>query len=85
MHRRVKKQRLAHASHLWAFSALTASPGTHAHYQRRRTTGDGHTAALRHLSNRLLGCFHHCLQTRQLYRETTAFTPPQPQQLPTAA
>ncbi|WP_413540548.1 hypothetical protein [Salinispora tropica] len=81
----MKKQRLAHASHLWAFSALTASPGAHAHYQRRRTTGDSHTAALRHLSNRLLGCFHHCLQTRQLYRETTAFTPPQPQQLPTAA
>ncbi len=84
MHRRVKNQRLAHASHLWA-SALTASPGAHAHYQRRRTAGDGHTAALRHLSNRLLGCLHHCLQTRQLYQETTAFTPPQPQQLPTAA
>ncbi|WP_329019721.1 IS110 family transposase [Micromonospora rifamycinica] len=43
------------------------------------------TAALRHLSNRLLGCLHHCLQTQQLYQETTAFTPPQPQQLPTAA
>lgn len=85
MHRRVKNQRLAHASHLRAFSALTASPGTHAHYQRRRTAGDGHTAALPHLSNRLLGCLHHCLQTRQHYQETTAFTPPQPQQLPTAA
>jgi hypothetical protein len=36
MHRRVKNQRLAQAGHLWAFSALSASPGARAHYQRRR-------------------------------------------------
>jgi transposase len=83
MHRRVKNQRLAHAGHLWAFSALSASHGAHTHYQRRRTAGDGHTAALRHLFNRLLGCLHHCLQHRQLYHEATAFTPAHP--LPTAA
>jgi transposase len=74
-HRRVKNQRLATAGYLWAFAALTASPGAHAHYQRRRATGDAHTAALRNLFNRLLGCLHHCLQTRQLYKETAAFGP----------
>ena len=72
-HRRVKNQRLATAGYLWAFAALTASPGAWAHYQRRRAAGDAHTAALRNLFNRLLGCLYHCLQTRQPYQESTAF------------
>jgi transposase len=72
-HRRVKNQRLATAGYLWAFAALTASPGAWAHYQRRRAAGDAHTAALRNLFNRLLGCLYHCLQTRQLYQESSAF------------
>jgi transposase len=66
-HRRVKNQRLATAGYQWAFAALTASPGAHDHYQRRRAAGDAHAAALRNLFNRLLGCLHHCLQTRQSY------------------
>lgn len=33
--RRVKNNRLAAAGYVWAFSALTASPGTRAHYDRR--------------------------------------------------
>lgn len=74
MHRRVKNQRLATAGYQWAFSALTASPGAHAHYQRRRQAGDSHTAALRNTFNRLLGCLHHCLRTRQPYQEAAAFT-----------
>ncbi|WP_328601329.1 IS110 family RNA-guided transposase [Actinomadura physcomitrii] len=73
MHRRVKNQRLATAGYQWAFSALTASPGAHAHYQRRRQAGDSHTAALRNTFNRLLGCLHHCLHTQQPYQEATAF------------
>jgi transposase len=72
-HRRVKNQRLATAGYQWAFAALTASPGACAHYQRRRDAGDAHAAALRNLYNRLLGCLHHCLQTRQLYQEHAAF------------
>lgn len=85
MHRRVKNQRLAHAGHLWAFSALSSSPGARAHYQRRRDTGDAHTAALRNLFNRLLGCLHHCLQRQRHFREDTAFTPPrQPAPVATA-
>jgi transposase len=75
-HRRIKNQRLATAGYQWAFAALTASPGAHAHYQRRRAAGDAHPAALRNLFNRLLGCLHHCLQTRQPYQEHAAFTPP---------
>ena len=39
IHRRIKNQRLAATGYLWAFAALTASPGARAHYDRRRTTG----------------------------------------------
>jgi transposase len=83
-HRRVKNQRLATAGYLWAFAALTASPGAHAHYQRRRAAGDAHTAALCNLFNRLLGCPHHCLQTNQPYQETAAFVPPKQPDQPAA-
>ena len=72
-HRRVKNQRLAAVGYVWAFSALTASPGARAHYDRRKTTGDRHTAAQRNLFNRLLGCLHHCLHTQQHYNEQIAF------------
>jgi hypothetical protein len=73
MHRKVKNQRLAAVGYVWAFAALTASPGARAHYNRRRERGDRHTAAQRNLFNRMLGCLHHCLQTRQTYAEQTAF------------
>jgi transposase len=75
--RKVKNQRLAAAGYVWAFATLTSSPGARAHYDRRRKTGDRHTAAQRNLFNRLLGCLHHCLQTRQPYSEHNAF-PTQP-------
>ena len=76
LHRRVKNQRLAAAGYLWVFSALTASPGARAHYDRRKAAGDRHTAAQRNLFGRALGCLHHCLATGQHYDEATAF--PQP-------
>jgi transposase len=82
-HRRVKNDRLAAAGYLWAFSALSASPGARARYDRRRDAGDGHAAAQRNLFGRLLGCLHHCLATRQHYDETTAF--PTPATTPAAA
>ena len=72
-HRRVKNNRLAAAGYIWAFSALTASPGARAHYDRRRDAGDRHAAAQRNLFGRLLGCLHHCLITGQEYDEATAF------------
>ncbi len=85
LHRRVKNQRLAAAGYLWAFSALTSAPGARAHYDRRRAAGDRHAAAQRNLFNRLLGCLHHCLQTRQRYDEATAFPTTQTEELTAAA
>jgi transposase len=71
--RRVKNNRLNAAGYTWAFSALTASPGARAHYDRRREDGDRHAAAQRNLFGRLLGCLHHCLAAGCEYDETTAF------------
>jgi transposase len=82
-HRRVKNNRLNAVGYLWAFAALTASPGARAHYDRRRDDGDRHAAAQRNLFGRLLGCLHHCLTTGQHYDEATAF-PARPNQ-PAAA
>ena len=73
LHRRIKNQRLAAAGYVWAFAALTASPGARAHYDRRKADGDRHAAAQRNLFGRLLGCLHHCLATRQEYDENIAF------------
>jgi transposase len=72
-HRKIKNNRLAAAGYTWAFSALTASPGARAHYDRRKDAGDRHAAAQRNLFGRLLGCLHHCLLTCQHYDEATAF------------
>jgi transposase len=82
-HRRIKNNRLAAVGYTWAFSALTASPGARAHYDRRKQAGDRHAAAQRNLFGRLLGCLHHCLITGQHYDETTAF--PTQAKLPAAA
>jgi transposase len=71
--RRVKNDRLAAAGYLWGFSALTASPGARAHYDKRRTAGDRNSTALRNLNNKLLGCLHHCLHAKTPYNETIAF------------
>ena len=76
MHRRIKNQRLADAGYRWTFTALTASPGARAHYERRRRAGDHHAAAQRNLFNRLIGCLHHCLATRQLYSENRRLLEP---------
>jgi transposase len=73
VHRRVKNRRLAAVGYVWAFAALTASPGARAHYDRRKHHGDRHATALRNLYNRFLGCLFHCLTTRQSYQEHTAF------------
>ena len=71
--RHIKNNRLNAAGYSWAFSALTASPGARAHYDRRRDRGNRHGAAQRNLFNRLLGCLHHCLATGQHFDEATAF------------
>jgi hypothetical protein len=78
--RRIKNQRLAATGYLWAFSALNASPGARAPYDRRKTTGDHHAGAQRNLFNRLTGILYHCLQTRQTYNEHVAFPTTTPTQ-----
>src|SRR6266536_3427265 len=83
-HRRVKNNRLASVGYIWAFSALTASPGARARYDRRKDAGDRHAAAQRNLFGRMLGCLWHCLITGQEYDETIAFPVPA-KKLPQAA
>ncbi|AGP51725.1 hypothetical protein M271_00430 [Streptomyces rapamycinicus NRRL 5491] len=84
-HRRIKNSRLAATGRHWAFAALTASPGAHAHYNRRRNNGDRYHAALRHLFNRMRGQLHHCLTSHQKFDEAIAFSRPEPSSLATAA
>lgn len=71
----VRNRRLADACYLWAFSALTKSPGARTYYDRRRAHGDTHNKALRRLANKLLSQLHHCLETGHAYDETLAWTP----------
>ncbi|MCA1696127.1 MAG: IS110 family transposase [Actinobacteria bacterium] len=71
--RHVRNRRLADALHQQAFCALSASPGARAYYDSLRARGTGHHAALRQLSNRLVGILHGCLKTRSLYNEDTAW------------
>jgi Transposase IS116/IS110/IS902 family len=52
--RHARNKRLADAVYLWAFAALSASPGARAFYDHRRTAGDTHNQALRTLGNRLV-------------------------------
>ena len=69
----VRNHRLADALHQQAFCALNASPGARAYYDQLRARGTGHHAALRQLSNRLVGILHGCLKTRTPYNEHTAW------------
>ena len=69
----VRNDRLADALQSQAFSALTASPGARAYYDKQRARGLGHNPALRQLSNRLVGILHGCLKTRTHYNEATAW------------
>ena len=71
--RYVHNDRLTDALMSQAFSALQASPGARAYYDRQRARGAGHNPALRQLANRLTGILHGCLKTRTLYDETTAW------------
>jgi hypothetical protein len=74
MARFIRNDRLAGALHRQAQSALRASPGARAFYDEQRDRGLDHDAALRALSNRLVGILHGCLKTRTLYDEATAWS-----------
>jgi hypothetical protein len=68
-----RNHRLGDAIYMWAFAALTASPGARALYDTRRAAGDTHHAALRALGNRLVGILHGCLEYHTAYDETIAW------------
>jgi len=76
--RHIRNKRLADACYLWAFTALTKSPGARAYDDTRRAAGDTHNAALRRLASKLLGQLHHCLTHRQPYDEHHAWPPATP-------
>ena len=69
-----RNRRLADACYLWAFSALTRSPGARVRYDALRARGQTHHQALRALANRLVGILHGCLANGQTYSEETAWS-----------
>lgn len=71
--RHIRNRRLADACHWWAFAAITKSPGARAHYDQRRSAGDSHNAALRHLANKLLGRLWWCWQNNQPWDDNAAW------------
>ncbi len=68
-----RNRRLADATDMWAFGAITKSPGARALYDRHRAAGDSHHQALRALANRLVGILHGCLLSGTLYDEDVAW------------
>jgi transposase len=76
----IHNDRLVDALHQQAFCALNASPGARAYYDQLRRRGMNHHAALRQLSNRLVGILHGCLKTGTVYDEHTAWAHHQDQQ-----
>jgi transposase len=66
-------QRLVDACYLWAFAALTASPGARRCYDAHRARGATHHQGLRALGNRLVGILHGCLARQVAYQEQLAW------------
>jgi transposase len=71
-------QRLVDACYLWAFAALTASPGARRCYDAHRARGQTHHQVLRALGNRLVGILHGCLTHRVAYQEQVAWPVAEP-------
>jgi transposase len=71
--RYARNRHLADTCRMWAFGAITASPGARAFYDEHRARGDTHNRALRALANRLVGILHGCLRNGTLYDEHIAW------------
>jgi transposase len=67
--RYARNRRMADALQQWAFCSLRGSPGARAYYDTLRARNIGHQAALRQVSNRLVGILHGCLKTHTIYNE----------------
>jgi transposase len=74
--RYARNRRAADALQQWAFCSVRGSSGARAYYDTMRARNIGHQAALRQLSNRLVGILHGCLKTRTAYNEQTAGSHP---------
>jgi transposase len=72
--RYVHNDRLIDALISQAESALQASPGARAYYDKQRARGLDHYPALRQLANRLVGILHGCLKTHTHYNAATAWS-----------
>ena len=70
----VGNRHLTDACYLWAFCAISHSPGARAYYDDQRRRGHDHDAALRTLANRLVGILDGCLRHRQRYDEAIAWS-----------
>jgi transposase len=75
-HRHIKNNRLANVGWMWAFSTASTHDLARRHYRQRRDHGDRHSAANRHLFNKLLGQLYHCLQVGQSFDQAKAFPAP---------
>jgi hypothetical protein len=71
--RYARNRRLADALYLQAFTAISASPGARAYYDRQRARGATHNQALRSVANRLVGILHGCLRHHIHYDEAIAW------------
>jgi len=76
--RHARNKRLADALYQQAFSAISASPGARAYYDKQRARKATHHQALRALANRLVGILHGCLAHHQPYDEHIAWPEPRP-------
>jgi transposase len=74
MARYIRNDRLIDPLMGQAFSALQTSPGARAYYDKQRSRGLGHYAALCQVANRLVGILHGCLKTGTPYDEATAWS-----------
>jgi transposase len=71
--RYARNRHLADTCRMWAFAAISTSPGARTFYDQRRANGDTHNRALRALANHLVGILHGCLRHGNLYDEHTAW------------
>ncbi|WP_336873922.1 IS110 family transposase [Rhodococcus qingshengii] len=71
--RYVHNDRLVDALGRQAYTTLTASSGARSYYDELRARGISHHAALRQLTNRMVGILHGCLKSQRDYDETTAW------------
>lgn len=70
----VHNDRLVDALHLQAACAILHDTQVRAYYDQLKARDISHNAALRQVSNRLVGILHGCLKTRTPYDQATAWS-----------